>query len=221
MAKHSYTCFHCNQIFVRDYIISKGNWRNGKFTPTKKYCSDSCRQAERKKERTYIPCSQCGELTYITPQEQKQKQNKFCSNKCQGIWRKENLKEENIQLAFKMRENWGENSWKKSIETRIKNGNIINWSEAEWKQYWRRCNYLTRKIRKQMLQNWDGYDYIDGEYIKENLNLHYTHKNYLTLDHIIPRSECFKQGLTPDEATQSSNLKFTKRYNNSKKSNKI
>jgi hypothetical protein len=72
-----------------------------------------------------------------------------------------------------------------------------------------------------MLENWDGIDYIDGEYIKENLNLHYSDKNYPTLDHITPRSECFKRGLTPNEATNPNNLKWTKRINNSKKHNSV
>ena len=213
MAEHTYTCDYCKNAFVRNYIISKP--RNGK-EKHKKYCSKGCRQAERKKERTYIPCSQCGKSTYITPKEQQQKQNKFCSNKCQGDWVKENKSEELSQRAAYMREfRDNEKSWKKGLDTRKKNGNII--TEPTWKQYWRRCDYLTRKIRKQMLENWDGIDYIDGENIKENLNLHFSDKNYPTLDHITPRSECFKNGLTADQATNPNNLKWTKRINNSKK----
>ena len=72
-----------------------------------------------------------------------------------------------------------------------------------------------------MLKDWDGIDYIDGENISENLKLHFTHGDYPTLDHITPRSEGFKQGLTPYEITNSANLKFTKRRNNSKKNNKV
>jgi hypothetical protein len=130
----------------------------------------------------------------------------------------DNLKEENIQLASKMRESWCEDSWKKSIETRKKNGNII--TSHNWKQFWKKCDYLTRKIRQKMLENWDGFDYIDGEYIKDNLKLHYTDTNYPTLDHVKPRSVCFKEGLTPEETTKPENLKWTKRVNNSSKSNK-
>jgi hypothetical protein len=122
------------------------------------------------------------------------------------------------QRAKKMFESWSEESWKKSIETRKKNGKII--TNHNWKQYWKKCNYLTRKIRSKMLENWDGFDYIDGEYIKDNLNLHFTHTDYPTLDHIKPRSVCFKEGLTPEEATKPENLKWTKRVNNSSKSNK-
>jgi len=128
------------------------------------------------------------------------------------------MKEERIELAAHMRKSWNEEAWKKSLETRKKNGNIIE--NFDWKQYWRRCDWLTRKIRKQMLETWDGYDYIDGEYIKDHLNLHFSDKNYPTLDHIKSRSQCFKEGLSPYEATTPENLKWTKRINNSKKYNK-
>jgi hypothetical protein len=71
-----------------------------------------------------------------------------------------------------------------------------------------------------MLESWDGIDYIDGEDIRANLALPYSHGDYPTLDHLIPRSEVFKKGLTPYEITTSKNLKWTKRRNNSKKYNK-
>ena len=100
------------------------------------------------------------------------------------------------------------------------NGNSIDWDKAGWKQYWKRCDWLTRKIRKQMLENWNGYDYISGDYIKDNLNLHYSHGDYPTLDHIKPRSQCFREGLSPYEATKPENLAWTTRKNNSKKSQK-
>ena len=124
------------------------------------------------------------------------------------------------ERSAKMRESWDESSWKKSIETRKSNGNIIDWDVAEWKQYWRRCNDLTRKIRVKLLEDWDGIDYIDGEDIRENLALPYTHGDYPTLDHVIPRSEGFRRGLSPYEITTPKNLKWTKRRNNSKKYNK-
>jgi hypothetical protein len=183
----------------------------------KKFCSKECKiKWNTKNIYSYIPCSNCGTQVRKPPSDKYE--NKFCSNKCQGEWRKQNLKDDNIKLASKMRESWSEESWKKSIETRKKNGNII--TSHNWKQFWKKCDYLTRKIRQKMLENWDGFDYIDGEYIKDNLKLHYTDTNYPTLDHVKPRSVCFKEGLTPEETTKPENLKWTKRVNNSSKSNK-
>jgi hypothetical protein len=187
-----------------------------------KYCSPDCRQIARAKDRQFTSCSCCfKDVRYFPNSEHKNKKNIFCSNKCQGEWMK--INSQNLQLverANKMRESWNENAWKKGIETRIKKGNIIDWDKAGWKQYWKRCDWLTRKIRKQMLENWDGYDYISKEYIKDNLILHYSHGDYPTLDHIKPRSQCFKEGLSPYEATKPENLAWTTRKNNSKKSQK-
>jgi len=201
MSRYKQICNNCNT----------GYKSNG---PYSKYCSKECRQESRAQERTYVGCAQCNTPIRFYPSQQ----NKFCSNQCQGKWVKENMKEERIELAAHMRKSWNEEAWKKSLETRKKNGNIIE--NFDWKQYWRRCDWLTRKIRKQMLETWDGYDYIDGEYIKDNLNLHFSDKNYPTLDHIKSRSQCFKEGLSPYEATTPENLKWTKRINNSKKYNK-
>jgi hypothetical protein len=201
MSKYKQTCKECDV----DYKS------NG---PYSKYCSKECRQKSRARERNYIGCAQCNTLIRFYPSQQ----NKFCSNKCQGEWVKENMGEERAERAFHMRKSWSEESWKKGLKTRKKNGNIIE--NFDWKQYWKRCDWLTRKIRKQMLETWDGYDYIDGEYIKDNLNLHFSDKNYPTLDHVKPRSQCFKEGLSPYEATNPENLKWTKRINNSKKHNK-
>jgi 5-methylcytosine-specific restriction endonuclease McrA len=75
-------------------------------------------------------------------------------------------------------------------------------------------------MRVKLLGDWDGIDYIDGEDIRENFSLPYTHGDYPTLDHIIPRSEGFRRGLTPYEITTPENLKWAKRRNNSKKYNK-
>jgi hypothetical protein len=215
MEKYNYNCGQCSETFSRNYKIPKGNWYKGEYKLNKKYCSKECRQLERSKEKSYKPCIQCSSPTYDVPSLPNKK---FCSNKCQGNWVKENMSDERAERARHMRKNWNKESWKKGLITRKQNGNIV--SDPTWKQYWKRCDYLTRKIRKMMLETWDGYDYIDGEYIIENLNLHYSDKNYPTLDHIKPRSQCFKDGLTPDEATTPSNLKWTKRINNSKKYNK-
>jgi hypothetical protein len=112
----------------------------------------------------------------------------------------------------------------KGIQTKKEKGLIQRWVDErniEWKKYWKVCNYHTRRMRKVMLETWDGYDYINGEYIKDNLKLHYSDKNYPSLDHIKPRSKCFEEGMTVRECCDPSNLAWTTRINNSKKYNKI
>jgi hypothetical protein len=201
---YKHTCQKCNTDFR-----SKG--------PNNKYCSKECKHQVYFENSKLYDCKVCNKKF----QGSTNNQNKFCSKECYGSRMNTHPQEFSMaQRAEKMREGWDESSWKKSIQTRKDNGNIIDWDIAKWKQYWRRCNDLTRKIRATMLESWDGIDYIDGEYIRDNLTLHYTHGDYPTLDHLIPRSEGFKKGLTPYEITIPENLKWTKRKNNSKKYNK-
>jgi hypothetical protein len=207
MSKYKQVCDECN---IHYKSIGRGS----------KYCSPNCRQISRARERQFIPCSYClKDVRYFPNSAHKNKKNIFCSNKCQGEWCIIHSKDLGLaERASHARKSLSEESWKKGLETRRKNGNIIE--SYDWKQYWKRCDWLTRKIRKQMLDNWDGYDYISGEYIKDNLNLHYSHSDYPTLDHIKPRSQCFREGLSPYEATKSENLAWTTRKNNSKKHSK-
>lgn len=200
------TCKHCKIDFR-----SKGS--------KKQFCSRDCKiDWNMQNKYSYIPCKTCG----IGVRTFDKSSNLFCSKICYGSRMSTHPKEFGMtERSAKMRESWDESSWKKSIETRKSNGNIIDWDVAKWKQYWRRCNDLTRKIHAEMLESWDGIDYIDGENIRANLTLPYTHGDYPTLDHLIPRSEGFKQGLTPYEITTPENLKWTKRRNNSKKYNKM
>lgn len=183
--------------------------------PNKLFCTKECKiKWNIENIYTYSFCKVCGNSMRVSIKNK----NTYCSKECYGSRMKTHPTEFGMsERASKMRESWDETSWKKGIQTRTDNGNIINWDVAEWKQYWRRCNDLTRKIRKQMLEGWDGFDYIDGEYIKDNLNLHYTHGSYPTLDHVIPRSQGFKEKISPYEITKPENLKWTKRSNNSKK----
>ena len=49
--------------------------------------------------------------------------------------------------------------------------------------YKRVCRRITYKFKKLLFENWNGCDYYDGEYIKDNLNLN--NASYPTIDHKI------------------------------------
>jgi len=64
-------------------------------------------------------------------------------------------------------------------QTRIKNGYEISDDLLKpFELYKKKCRFLTNKIRKELFDNWDGYDYYDGEYIKEYFSLKNTDKRY-------------------------------------------
>ena len=43
---------------------------------------------------------------------------------------------------------------------------------------------LTRKSSQLLLENWDGYDYYDNEYIRDNFKLSHIHNDYPSIDQI-------------------------------------
>lgn len=76
---------------------------------------------------------------------------------------------------------------------------------------------LTNKFRKTVFLQWDGYDYYDKEFIKNNCLLHFHDKNYPTIDHKISIFEGFKNNTSPQIIADIKNLVITKRRLNSKK----
>lgn len=100
----------------------------------------------------------------------------------------------------------------------IKNG---RWNcDDNYKTYRNRVNYLTKKKKSELLNNWDGLDYYDNQYIKNNfeLNKNKNHNNYPSIDHKIPVIYGFMNNIPIEEISSLSNLCVTKRFINSMKS---
>jgi hypothetical protein len=97
----------------------------------------------------------------------------------------------------------------------IKDG--FNITTNEFELYKNKVYNLTKKNKKELLNLWDGIDYYDNEYIKDNFNLSGSHGNYPTIDHKISIFEGFKNNIVAEEISKIENLCFTKRYINSRK----
>jgi hypothetical protein len=132
---------------------------------------------------------------------------------------KEKIKKTNL-------EKWGvENPFQsQEIKDRIRKTNIDNnnWiiDVENFNQYKRRVKTLTNKIKEKLFNDWNGYDYYDDEYIKENLNLNKNSNIYPTIDHKISLYHGFIENISPEEISDISNLCITKRYINSSKNKK-
>jgi len=154
----------------------------------------------------------------------KVRNKKFCSSECWYLYQKEHSATL-VTTLFVKRGRETSNTLeaiKKRLRTNFERGHIINWNDnKDWKKYFRECVRLTRLVRKKLIAEWDVYDALDGEYIRHYLDEPHYSKLYPTLDHIVPKSECFRRGLTPREATEESNLQWTKRTNNFKKGSKV
>jgi hypothetical protein len=101
----------------------------------------------------------------------------------------------------------------------INNGFIVE--TDEFQLYKNKVYNLTKKVKNELLNSWDGYDYYDNEYIKDNFNLNGGHREYPTIDHKYPISEGFKNNIPAEELANINNLCFTKRSINSKKYNRL
>lgn len=106
--------------------------------------------------------------------------------------------------------------------TRIKKG--LQSPDGElpnnFKKYKYRVYHLTRKLKKELFEKWDGFDYYDGEYIKKYFNLKSTNRLYPTVDHKIGIYYGFINNIKEEEISKLDNLVITKKWINSSKCNK-
>jgi len=107
----------------------------------------------------------------------------------------------------------------KSLMSKYNRGIIIKNIE-EWSGYRDLCRNETNKIKKTFINEWDGYDYYDGEYIKDNFSLYHADNNYPNVDHKISIFEGFINKIDPSDIYNTDNLCITKRINNLRKNTK-
>lgn len=105
--------------------------------------------------------------------------------------------------------------------TRIKNNNQIPDNMlTEFEKYKKIVCSETEKNKKLLLEKWNGFDYYDKEYIKDNKNLNYNNSNYPTIDHKISVTHGFINNINPCLIGDINNLCITKRGINSSKHKK-
>ncbi len=86
--------------------------------------------------------------------------------------------------------------------------------------YYKKCISLTKiNIRKSTFkEDWNGNDYYDGEYIKDNYDVYDSNnENYPNIDHKISIIYGFLNNISVDEISSIENLCFTKRKHNMSK----
>lgn len=106
----------------------------------------------------------------------------------------------------------------KSKITKIKrNLQIPDDKKSKYEIYRIKSNNYLRKIRKKMIENWDGYDYYDSEYIKHYLILNCNNSSYPTLDHKISVYFACMNDIPLNNINCEDNIVFTKRSINCSK----
>ena len=106
-----------------------------------------------------------------------------------------------------------------SLASKIKNGKAIDKSDSsKWMNYKSLVIKRTRRNKKKLFEKWDGTDYYDNEYIKDNLLVSHNNSNFPCVDHKISILQGFLNNIDIYEISDINNLCITKRKINSEKS---
>lgn len=107
---------------------------------------------------------------------------------------------------------------KKAISRKKENGYCIKDEDiSKWNLYRRIVRKLTERNRNKLLELWDGYDYYDNEYIRDNFFYKHTDILFPSLDHKISIIYGFRNSILPENIANISNLCITKKKHNSSK----
>jgi len=188
-----------------------------KKTNNNKYGVDFPIQLEtiiKKREQTYL--ERYGETTNLKTEETKNKikQTLLLKYGVENISQNEEIKEKKKRTTFL---NYGvENPLQsKEIQEKIKKSGFRIFDKENYKIYKNLVINITNKNKKKLYDMWDGYDYYDGEYIKDNFSLHSNDNNRPSIDHKISTMNGFRNKISPEKIGHINNLCITKRIINS------
>ncbi len=103
----------------------------------------------------------------------------------------------------------------KRKNTRIKKGyQIPDELVPAYRKYRLSVNRVLNRNKKNILDNWDGTDYYDGEYIKDNFELDSKDRDYPHFDHKISVIYGFKNNIDVDIISNLDNICITKQWIN-------
>lgn len=106
----------------------------------------------------------------------------------------------------------------KSRKTKeLKGYNVPKELLTPFQLYKKECVNITRKNKKELFEKWDGYDFYDNDYIKENLKLKFHDGLYPTIDHKFSMLYGFLNNIPTYIIGDLENLCITKRKINAKK----
>ena len=201
--KNKQTCsekYGCDSVFQNENVKDKI-----KETNLEKYGCENPNQNKDIRNKTKQTCINKYGVEYSLQNKEVRNNIKTTNLKKYGV--ECTLNSEEIKLKIK--------------ESRILNGNQIpDCQLTDFQKYYKDVKTETRKHKKILFKNWNGFDYYDKEYIKENMNLLSKDILYPTIDHKISIFYGFFNNFKSDEIGNLSNLCITKREINSSKNKK-
>lgn len=203
-----------------------GSLRNVKYQDYYKMIKNhkyySCNKCKNKQKNFFMKNHGVENTSQLDETKEKKKDTTFkhygVQNPFQSKEIKEKIKETNlikygVEYPTKLKE-----LQDKSKKTRINNNNQIpDELLSKLELYNRDVRIYTYNTKKLLLETWDGYDYYDGEYIRDNFSLDSCNNKYPTFDHKISVYYGFLNNISPSEISKLENLCLTKRTHNSSK----
>lgn len=190
---NSYNCKACNSITYKKSMLEKYGYDNPSTTP----------ECVEKRKKTCL--EKYGNEYAIANNEVKDKIKNSIFDKYGGHHSKV------PEIMKKIKD--------KGKLTKIGKGLVIPDDELnEWELYRRIVRNITNLNRNKLFEDWNGLDYYDDEYIKNNFDIKHTDYDYPTIDHKISVIYGFKNNITPEEIGGIKNLCITKKGINSSKS---
>lgn len=193
-----------------------------------KYCSLSCaRLSEAVQEKQRLTSmGKYGDLNYRNPEKNKQtciekygvenvlcKGTSFSKKRDNSVLKKYGV--ENVFQCEKVKD--------KIKIAMIERGEWIDYNDPrynDYREYYRVAWNYYKSIKEEYLENWDGYDYYDMEYIKDNLNMDPNSPDFPSIDHKISIKKSYLLKISPLDVSKFDNLCVTKRRLNSLKKTK-
>lgn len=157
-----FPCENCSKVHKKTLPNKSSSVAEIISGKRKTFCSRECKKEyNRRNNRQTAHCENCGDIYRFFPSSN----SKYCSRQCLSLAMKEDPVKFGLhERAEHMRkETDKQEATKKMLETKLEKGLIVDWNNATWKQWYRRCNAILQKRRKEMVEEWDGYDYIDME----------------------------------------------------------
>lgn len=209
-------CDNCNKIknmnFEYYYKITKG-------LKDKYYCNICVKKI--KTNKTNLEKYGCENVSGSQIIKDKKKETSLRNWGVENVFQNEEIKKRNINTFnnrygdyFTKTEQYRNKS---EITRKNKNSKIFESEELNYKRYKKLVGSYTRISSRILFEKWDGTDYYDDEYIKNNFELHFNNINYPTIDHKVSIFNGFKSMISPEIIGGIDNLCFTKKNNNSSK----
>ena len=141
---------------------------------------------------------------------------------CVNVFQNEDIKKKSAETLNK-KYNVNHISHDKNYQIKCKNTRILKNKQipdyllTEYELYSKKVRNETKRNKKIVYENWNGYDYYDNEYIKENIELNPNNLLYPNIDHKISIFYGFINNIEYNIISNIDNLCITKRKHNSAK----